>query len=222
MTQAHLAKLWGWLAVASILFLVTTVISLQGGTDFVGRLFGEKADLSVDKAQGIAYFAAIVGGGLYFLASFPFLLHALRHGNDWAERTPVVWLDGLKTNDWAAKVYQGCVLLVLVLAPAVGIVKCQIEAETGDICEQDTTNIYRGHDTNLFSAPIAKNGNQMRLRKADSGGDPCKSGVELFPRSLTPLFFYLIPLVGLAITFAGFVLLFVPRSNKPVEAKDIT
>lgn len=222
MNQGHLSKVWGWLAVASVLFLATTVISLQGGTEFVGRLFGEKADVPMNNAPGIAYFGVIVGGGLFFLASLPFTLHAFRPGSHWAARTPVVWLEGLDTNNWEAKVFQACVLLVLVVAPAVGIVKCCLEAETGDICEQDTSNFYRGDQTTLLWAPVPKLDKQMRLRKADSGQEPCKSGVQLFPRSWTPLFFYIVPLLGLAITAFGLVLLIVPRSRAAGPTSTIT
>ncbi|WFU53647.1 hypothetical protein QA639_28835 [Bradyrhizobium pachyrhizi] len=222
MNQGHLSKVWGWLAVASVLFLATTTISLQGGTEFVGRLFGEKADVPMNNAPGIAYFGVIVGGGLFFLASIPFTLHVLRPGKHWAARTPVVWLEGLNTDKWEAKFFQACVLFVLVGAPAAGIVKCCLEAETGDICEQDTSNFYRGAQTTLLWAPVAKDDRQMRLRKADSGEEPCKTGVQLFPRSWTPLFFYFIPVLGLAITALGLVLLFMPRNQESGTTPEIT
>jgi hypothetical protein len=222
MNQGHLSKLWGWLAAASVLFLATTVISLQGGTEFVGRPFGEKADVPMNNAPGIAYFGVIGGGGLIFLAPLPFALHAFRPGSHSATRTPTVWLEGLDTDKWEAKVFQACVLLVLVFAPAAGIVKCYLEAETGDIREQDTSNFYRGDQTTFLWAPVANGDNQIRLRKADSGQEPCKSGVQLFPRSWTPLFFYIVPLLGLAITAFGLALLFVPRSRTPGTTSAIT
>lgn len=222
MNQGHLSKVWGWLAVASVLFLATTVISLQGGTEFLGRLFGEKPDTPLKNAPGIAYFGVIVGGGLFFLASLPFALHVLRSGGNWATRTPAIWLEGLENDKWEAKVFQACVLLILVIAPAVGIVKCYLDAETGDICEQDTSALYRGNQTTLFWAPLPQGNNQMRLRKADSGDEPCKSGVQLFPRSWTPLFFGIVPLLGLVITAFGLVFLFVPRNPKPTTPSAIT
>jgi len=222
MNQGHLSKVWGWLAVASVLFLATTVISLQGGTEFLGRLFGEKPDTPLKNAPGIAYFAVIVGGGLFFLASLPFALHVFRSGGNWATRTPAILLEGLDTDKWEAKVFQACVLLILVIAPAVGIVKCYLVAETGDICEQDTSNLYRGDQTTLFWAPVAGGNHEMRLRKADSGDEPCKSGVELFPRSWTPLFFGIVPLLGLVITAFGLVFLFVPRNPKSTTPSAIT
>lgn len=216
MNAAHLSKLWGWLAVASVLYLAATVVSLQGGTEFVGQLFGEKpADVPLNNAPGIAYFGVVVGGGLFFLASLPFALHAFRFGGHWAARTPVVWLEGLDTHEWSAKIFQACVLIALVLAPAIGIVKCCLVAETGDICEQDAAHFYRGDQTTLISPPAAQDSsNQMRLRKADSKAETCKAGVELCPRSLTPVFFYVVPSLGLAVAAFGFFLLFVPLRRK--------
>jgi hypothetical protein len=68
--------------------------------------------------------------------------------------------------------------------------------EAGDICEKDTQDFYHGAQSNLFLAPVAKQVNEMRLRKAGAGKSSCTSGVELFPRSWTPLFFYVVPLAG--------------------------
>jgi hypothetical protein len=69
-----------WLAVACVLFVAASIVSLQGGTEFVGRLLGEKGGTSVTNPAGIGYFGAIMGGGLFLLASIPFLLHVRRHG----------------------------------------------------------------------------------------------------------------------------------------------
>ena len=212
MSKDHLTKIWGWLAVACILFLAASIVSLQGGTEFVGRLLGEKGGTAITNPAGIAYFGAIVGGGLLLLASIPFLLHVRRHGAKWHSRIPVVWLEGLDTAAWEGKAFQVCVLLVLVFAPAVGIVRCIEVAELGDICEQDTPYVYSGKETNLFAAPSSKTGNQMRLRKAGSDNEPCVAGVELFPRSWTPIFFYVVPSAGLAITALALMLLFVPSA----------
>jgi hypothetical protein len=212
LNKEHLTKLWSWLAVAAVLFLATSLISLQGGTEFVGRLFGEKSGAPVANPAGIGYFGVIVGGGLLFLASIPFLLHVSRHGNAWHSRIPLVWLEGLDTNAWESRVFQICVLLVLVVAPVVGLVSCFRVAERGDICEQDRKNYYAGDTTNLLWAPVAKDGQQMRLRKAGSGQQDCISGVEIFPRSWTPLFFYIVPLLGLMLTGWGLALLFAPSN----------
>lgn len=211
MNEAHLTKLWSWFSVAAVLFLAATVVTLQGGTEFVGRLLGEKTGPPVENPAGVAYFGVIVGGGLLFLASFPLLLHVRRHGSAWHSKMPLVWLEGLDTAAWEGKLYQFCVLLVLVVAPIVGVVSCMRIAERGDICEQDKKHFYRGADTTLLWAPAAVEGQQMRLRKAGSGQEDCTKGVEIFPRSWTPLFFYVVPLLGLALTAWAVVLLCVPR-----------
>ena len=232
MSKEHLAKLWIWLAVACVLFLATSIVSLQGGTEFVGRLLGEKGGTPVTNPAGIGYFGAIVGGGLFLLASVPFLLHVRRHGERWHSRIPVVWLEGLNTAAWEGKAFQICVMLLLVCVPAAGIARCMQVAELGDICEQNTANVYKGKETNLFAAPSSKQSNQMRLRKAGSGNDPCTTGVELFPRTWTPIFFYVVPSMGLAIMALALILLLVPRNLRtagptaggatPATMKDVT
>lgn len=196
LSKEHLTKLWSWLALACVLFVAASIVSLQGGTEFVSRLRGEKTAVPVTNPAGIGYFGAIVGGGLLLIASVPFLLYVRRHGEQWHSRIPVVWLEGLETAAWEGKAFQICVLLLLVCAPAIGIIRCMQVAELGDICEQDTTNVYKGEETNLFAAPWAKQGNQIRLRKAGSGNASCTEGVELFPRTWTPIFFYVVPSLG--------------------------
>ena len=219
MSKEHLTKLWGWLAVACVIFVAASIVSLQGGTEFVGRLLGEKGGTPIANPAGIGYFGAIVGGGLFLIASIPFLLHVRRHGERWHSRIPVVWLEGLDTAAWEGKAFQLCVLLLLVCAPAVGIVRCMEVAEVGDICEQDTTNFYKGEETNLFAAPAAKQGKRMRLRKAGSGNAACTEGVELFLRTWTPIFFYVVPSIGLVIMALAVLLLFAPSNpSTPVTA----
>jgi hypothetical protein len=75
MNKARLTQLWHWLSVACVLFLVTSIISLQGGSEFLGRLFADKASVG-DNKPGIGYFGAIIGGGLFLMSSSVLLLHA--------------------------------------------------------------------------------------------------------------------------------------------------
>jgi hypothetical protein len=203
MNKTHLTQIWQWLSVVCVLFLVTSIISIQGGSDFLGRLFGDKGASVADNKPAIGYFGAIIGGGILFVASSALALHARRHGERSYARIPVVWLEGLNTYAWEAKLFQVCILLMFVALPAAGTIRCMYEAEKGDICEQDTNNFYKGSDTTLLWAPVAKSGNQMRLRKAGAGNDACSAGIEIFPRSLTPLTFYGFPLAaGGMIAFA--------------------
>ncbi|RWO70180.1 MAG: hypothetical protein EOS17_13975 [Mesorhizobium sp.] len=212
MTKAHLTQLWQWLSVVCVLFLVASVVSIQGGSEFLGSLFGDKVGVD-DNMPATGYFGAIVGGGLFVLSSSVFLLHARRHGDHWHARIPVVWLDGLDTATREGKIFQICVLVIFVLVPVAGVMCCMAEAESGDICEQDTRYFYEGSETMLLWAPVAKEGNQMRLRQAGTGAEPCLSGVELFPRSLTPLTFYGLPLAAGVITTMALISLFSRRKT---------
>lgn len=222
MNKTHFTQLWQWLSVACVLFLATSIISLQGGSEFLGRLFGDKGGSAADNNPAIGYFGAIVGGGLFLVASIALLLHARRYGNQWHSRVPVIWLEGLDTAAWEAKVFQVCILLIFVVMPFAGIVRCMAEAESGDICEQDTTNFYNGSETTLLWAPTAKEGNQMRLRKAGAGEAPCKSGVELFPRTLTPLAFYGLPLAATGMATLAVFFIFSTRKPEPSTASNET
>jgi hypothetical protein len=112
MNQKHLTKIWEWTSVACLLFLITSVISIQGGSEFIGRLFGDKGGTIADNKPAIGYFAAIIGSALPLPASFALSLHARRHGTTWHERVPVVWLEGLNTFAWEGKLFQAVVLLV--------------------------------------------------------------------------------------------------------------
>src|SRR5258708_30453286 len=123
MNQKHLTQVWQWMSVACVLFLVTSVVSIQGGSEFVGKLFGDKAGSLSDNKPAIGYFGAIVGGVLFLIASFVLLLHAYRHGNRWHDRVPVVWLEGLDTNVWDGKAFQIIVLLLFLGIPAAGLVR---------------------------------------------------------------------------------------------------
>lgn len=214
MNQKHLTQIWLWLSTACVLYLLATVVSLQGGTDFLGRLYGDKGGTAIDNRPAVGYFSAIIGGALLLLGSCALALHALRHGAYWHARVPVVWLEGMNTYAWEAKVFQGLILSVFVALPVLGVVRCMAEAESGDICEQDTQQVYLGRETTLLWPPNPLGArNQMRLRKANSGSEACTAGVEVFPRSLTPLLFYGLPLGAAAATVVAVLAIF--RRPKP-------
>lgn len=195
------------------------------GAQSIWRLLGDKpsaADnkpdnkLTADSKPAIAYFGAIIGSGVFFLSSGALLLHARRHGDRWHARIPVVWLDGLNTSAREAQLFQALMLLIFVAVPVIGIIDCMAVAEAGDICEQNTNNFYKGAETSLLWAPVVKEGKQMRLRRAGAGNEPCTSGIELFPRSWTPVGFYGFPVGAGCIAAIAIVMVFSRR--KPSES----
>ncbi|POF30511.1 hypothetical protein [Roseibium marinum] len=216
MSKTHLTQIWQALSILCVLFLITSVISLQGGSEFLGRLFGDKAGNAGDNASAVGYFGAIIGSGLLLLSSAALWLYAKRHGTSWHSRIPVVWLKGLNTSAREGKIFQFSVLIVFIVIPIVGILRSMEVAEAGDICELNTNTFYRGSETTLLWPPTAEQGEQMRLQKQDFGGKPCIGGVELFPRSLTPLGFYGVPLAATILTI--FALTSVFRSSEQIKA----
>jgi hypothetical protein len=196
MNQKHLTQIWQWMSLACVLFILTSLISIQGGSEYIGRLLGDKGtSLALpDTKPAIGYFGAIIGGGLLLFASWALALHALRYGGSWHDRIPVVWLEGLKTSAWEGMLFQAIVLVLFVGLPAVGISLCIAEAERGDICEQDTSRAYKGSDTTLLWPPKAVDPkNQMRLRREGSDQDPCTAGIEILPTFWTPVLVYGLP-----------------------------
>jgi hypothetical protein len=212
MNKIHLTKIWQWLSIACVLYLSATVISLQGGTEYLGRLFGDHSAGERGNEPGVAYFGAIIGGALLLLASLTLLLHIRRHGQTWHARIPVVWLKGLATGSWEGQFFQICVLVIFIAVPVAGVLRCMEVAEAGDICEQDTTFQYRGSETTLLWAPTGADTNQMRLHNAGSSETGCH-GIELFPRTLTPLGFYGLPVAAFSLVLAALGSLF--RSPTP-------
>ncbi|WP_294536614.1 hypothetical protein [uncultured Rhodoblastus sp.] len=216
MNQKHLTLIWQWMSVACLLFLLTSIVSIQGGSDFVGKLLGDKGATLPDNRPAIGYFGAIVGSGLFLIASFTLFLHARRHGDRWHNRVPVLWLEGLDTFAWEAKFFQVVVIILFLALPAAAIVLCIAEAERGDICELDTNHFYNGSDKTLFWPPRSIEGHQMRLRREGSGNLPCTSGIEIFPSFLTPFLVYWLPALSGCMAFMAFAKILMGRPQKSV------
>lgn len=220
MNQKHLTQVWQWMSIACVLFLLTSIVSIQGGSDFVGKLLGDKGGTLPDNKPAIGYFGAIVGSGLFLIASFALFLHSFRHGDRWHNRVPVAWLEGLDTSVWDGKLFQIVVLVLFIGLPAAGIILCIGEAERGDICELDTNHFYKGSETTLLSPPRALDGNQMRLRREGAGSEPCKSGIEIFPSFGTPFLVYGLPFLSFCIALAALAMILLGRFRKPMPASE--
>ncbi|MCJ2050041.1 hypothetical protein [Methylobacterium sp. J-070] len=212
MSKEHLTRIWQWASITGILFVLASVVSIQGGSSFLGKLVGDAASDAAANRPAIGFFAAVVGAGLLFVASFALVLHALRHGDRWHERVPVVWLEGLRTGTWDGSLYQAIVLLLFLALPAMGIGRSIEVAETGDICELNTAHFYKGSETTLLAPPQSASGNQMRLRREGAGQSPCTDGIELLPRFGTPALVYGLPLLGGGMALFALWAIFVRRS----------
>jgi hypothetical protein len=113
--------------------------------------------------------------------------------------------------------FQAIVLVLFVGLPVVGITLCIAQAEKGDICEQNTSNIYKGSETTLLWPPKPVDPKrQMRLRREWSGQDPCTAGIEILPTFWTPALIYGLPATGLLMALFALGAIFVPL---PAQAK---
>lgn len=216
MNKTHLTQVWQVISVICVLFLLTSVISLQGGAEFLGRIFGDKSGNAGENASAVGYFGAIIGSALLLIASAVFGLHAKRHGTAWHNRIPVVWLTGLDTNTREAKIFQVLVVIIFIALPTACILRSMQAAEAGDICELNTSTVYRGAETTLLWPPVAEKGHQMRLQKQGVNQTSCKGGVELFPRSLTPIGFYGLPIAAAISIFIALATVF-RKSEKAAD-----
>src|SRR6267142_2325616 len=104
MNQKHLTQVWQWMSIACVLFLLTSIISIQGPISWAS-CSGTKVPRCPTISPRSVTSAPSWGGGLFLIASFVLLLHAYRHGNRWHNRVPVVWLEGLDTSIWDGKMF---------------------------------------------------------------------------------------------------------------------
>ena len=69
MNQKHLTQVWQWMSVVCVLFLLTSIVSIQGGSEFIGKLLGDKAGSLPDNKPAIGYFGASTGAGAALMAA---------------------------------------------------------------------------------------------------------------------------------------------------------
>lgn len=210
MTKEHLTTLWVWISVAAFVYVVGSVITIQGGVDIFGAKF--LADREKDGVAVIAYFSAVIGAFLLLWALIVAILYALRHGRAWHSRIPVVMLKGLRTASIEGRIFQFITVLILVITPIFGIGRSMVVANQGAICEQTAAYAppiyYAGGEWKLIALPTAQN--QLRLMRSDTVPGICgDSGVEI--GWYTPLGFGVLPVAVAVLFIAWLVILLRPR-----------
>jgi len=167
--------------------------------------------------------AVAVGAPLLWLSLLIAILHARRHGSQWHERIPTLMLEGLHTASWEGRVFQGAVVTVLIVLPAISIGHCLRVANTGYICEQvadgapsDTlARFYPGGNGTIFSLPSHKE--QLRLVPDVETAKICKSGygIDWYTRLLIVVF----PAAAAGLLIVWIYSLFVPRRVQSIATK---
>jgi hypothetical protein len=219
MSKEHLTTLWKWLTLACFVYVVGSVITIQGGVDIFGAKF--LADRQKDGLAVLAYFSVVIGSVLMSLALTVAILYARRHGRSWHGRIPVVMLKGMRTESIEGKIFQVLVVIVLVVVPIVGIVRSMVVANQGAICEQVGQGaapiFYPGGQWKLIALPSAQN--QLRLMTRDTQAGNCGgAGVEI--GWYTPIGFGLFPLLHVVLLVVWLSFVFRPGPRVPGSFED--
>jgi hypothetical protein len=179
MNKQHLGKLWAAFALSAFVFIVGSVVVIQGGNNSLGAKL--LVDASKDGKPAVGYFVAIIGGTLLSLALAVAILHARRHGAFWHDRFPVIWLDGLNTGTCEGRIFQVASFVILVLLPVYGLGRSIEVANRGWLCEQasagEQPKWHPGGEWRLLALPAHRN--QLRLMNEGKGKDCQGSGVEV-------------------------------------------
>ncbi|MGH0328201.1 hypothetical protein [Sinorhizobium meliloti] len=203
MTKEHLTTLWKWLSLGCFVYVVGSVITLQGGADVFGAEFLAKPEHG---AAAAAYFTVILGSGLLCLALVVAMTYARRHGSAWHERVPVVMLEGLRTATIEGKIFQGAVIFVLLCIPVYGIAHSIGKANEGTVCELGSALPPADHRSRWQLVFLPSGGGELRLVSGRSADGKCEGGVEV--GWYTPPLFAGLPFGALVLTSAWLCLLF--------------
>ncbi|TGP52549.1 hypothetical protein EN873_14860 [bacterium M00.F.Ca.ET.230.01.1.1] len=116
MTQSQLSKVWFVVSALLLYYALNSWVVAQGGEE----IFGAKV---VMKARVPAVMIAIpICSILLTLTSLVGRLYSLRAGSKWHERIPVVGFEGIDTGSREGRVYQGVMITVFSLLPAIALV----------------------------------------------------------------------------------------------------
>lgn len=116
MTQSQLSKVWFVVSALLLYYTLNSWVVAQGGEE----IFGAKL---VMKARVPAVMIAIpICSILLALTSLVGRVYALRGGSHWHARIPVVGFDAIETGSREGRVYQGAMIVVFSVLPAIALV----------------------------------------------------------------------------------------------------
>jgi hypothetical protein len=116
MTQSQLGKVWFVLSAFLLYYSLNSWIISQGGNEIFG------AKLVVSSRIPAAMIAIPICAVLLILTSLIGRWYALRGGARWQERIPVVGFESISTISREGTVYQGAMIAVFSLLPALAMI----------------------------------------------------------------------------------------------------
>lgn len=115
MTRAQLSKVWFAISALLLYYSLNSWIVAQGGNEIFG------AKLIVSNKVPAVMVAIPVCAILLFVSSLVGRVLALRGGQRWHERIPVVGFDKIETGSREGRVYQGTMLVLFSFVPILAI-----------------------------------------------------------------------------------------------------
>jgi hypothetical protein len=133
MDKKALTAIWTGLSLAAVYYAINTYLVSQG----MSTIFGTPV---VDvRPIPSALFGLIIVPSILIPSGLVGALHAWRHGSQWHERIPTVFLKKLDTASMEGKVYQVVVLIIVLVVPTVAVLHFWDKINCSD-CIFDTNN----------------------------------------------------------------------------------
>jgi hypothetical protein len=116
MTPPQMSKVWSAVSLLLLYYALNAYLVTQGGEPVFG------ASLIMKTRVPAAFLAIPICSLLLLLGSLIGIVYARRNGPRWADRIPLVGFEQLNAATPEAKVYQGVMLVLLTLLPAIALV----------------------------------------------------------------------------------------------------
>lgn len=192
MTPQQLGKVWTVLGALLAYYAVNSWIVSQGGNE----IFGAKLVLS--SRVPAAMMAIPICSVLLILTSWIGWLYARRTGNHWHERIPIVGFENLQTKSGEGRVYQGGMLALFSLLPALAFIHFWWVFAAADVVtkadqtKQITSNMWSWSALTSWSDPA-----RICTDYIPSSPIPCSGNATLLP-FVEPVAFAILTLLALA------------------------
>jgi hypothetical protein len=116
MTPEQLSKIWTVLSLFLLYYALNTYIATQGGNEIFD------AKLVVSHRIPAAMMGIPICAIVLLLGSLVGIDYARRNGPSWHSRIPIVGFSSINTGSREGKIYQGVMLTVLSVLPAVSLI----------------------------------------------------------------------------------------------------
>lgn len=116
MSEQQISKIWTVIGLFLLYYVLNTWIVTQGGQEIFG------AKLIVSSKAPAAMWGIPIACLALLANSLVGIHHAMRTGPSWSDRLPLVGFEKISRSSREGKVYQGSMLVLLSLVPAIALI----------------------------------------------------------------------------------------------------